>query len=114
MNNCKICGQPSGIYDICRECQKDIKDGKVNLCNECGSYFITANGFNCKIKKDTSKETPKEQTQEHNINIEVNTSEEKDGCMSWFGKGFSGGCGCLIAIILGIAIILLIGISQFL
>ncbi|MBR2388087.1 MAG: hypothetical protein IKB02_04895 [Clostridia bacterium] len=116
MNICKICGQPCGIYDICRECQKDLESSKISICNLCGSYYINEKGCNCNKSDKTNtskKEEDNTKKQEQNINVEVNTTEDNEGCMSWFGKGFGGGCGCLVAIILGLIILGAIGISQF-
>ena len=47
MNRCQICGDPSGIYQICKSCQKDIEDGKVKICKYCGKFYIANQNHRC-------------------------------------------------------------------
>ena len=117
MKNCHICGQPSGIYDICRECQKDLNENKVSKCAICGSYYITGTICEClKAKKQTEEQYKTKNTEppkEQNIKVEVNHQEDSEGCGTWFAKGFGGGCGCFAAIAVVIGIIAIIIISEF-
>ena len=109
MNRCKICGQPCGIYEICRECQKDIAEGKVTICPNCNQYYISAIGCSCaKESQTTSNEERKEpeiQTQETNISINTDSNQKssfEDGC------GKSMGCGCGILALIGIILFILL------
>ena len=106
MNHCKICGQPCGIYEICRECQQDITNGKVSMCTRCGKYYFTAVGCNCSSQKQEYRHS--EEKERVNINIEDdNSTPFKDGV----SKGFGTGCGCFIAIGIVVLIIILIAIA---
>ena len=96
MNHCKICGQPSGIYQICRECQKDIAEGKVSMCPYCGNYYITSVGCSCSGKKE--KQEPEE--------------DEKSPFKDGVSKGAGAGCGCLLVVGIVIAIILIVIMSE--
>ncbi|RZN39095.1 MAG: hypothetical protein EFT35_04005 [Methanophagales archaeon ANME-1-THS] len=35
---CQICGEDSGFYPLCRECNKRKEEGKVTKCGECGEW----------------------------------------------------------------------------
>lgn len=102
MNRCKICGQPCGIYEICRECQKDIAEGKVSMCTLCGKYYFTAVGCKCNSHKEEQYQTQKK---ENTTTQEREPTPFKDGV----NKGFGTGCGCFVAI--GIVILILVIIA---
>ena len=108
MNRCKICGQPCGIYDICRECQKDIEDGKVKQCQECGKYYIAEKQCSCKTTI-SNKETA--ENNEQKINIEIENNTEQKSFRDSVKDGFGFGCGCLGISIIVMAIILYIVID---
>ena len=101
MNRCKICGDPCGIYDICRKCQKDIEEGKIVVCPFCGKYHLADKICTCQGEPLPSDESRAKE----NINVSIAT--EDSGA---FGKGFGVtlgvGCGCLaiVFIILMIAV----------
>ena len=57
MNNCKICGQPSGIYEICKKCQKDVENGKIYKCNNCNNYHFAYES--CSNQNKNTKKTRK-------------------------------------------------------
>ena len=104
MNRCKICGEPCGIYEICRQCQKDIEDGKVIICPFCGKYHLADKKCTCQ------DETKTQNTNQNQENININIESEDD---SAFSKGFGGtmgvGCGCLAIIAIVILVIVLSG-----
>lgn len=114
MNRCKICGQPCGIYEICRECQKDIAEGKVSICQNCNQYYISAIGCDCTKQSQTitneennDSDNAKEKQQPQETNININTeSEESHPFKEGFGK--SMGCGCGILTLIGIVALILI------
>lgn len=46
---CAICGKPSGMYPLCKDCFKLKDEGKVVKCEECGTWYLTDEGCpNCK------------------------------------------------------------------
>lgn len=126
-NRCKICGQPCGIYDICRECKKDIEDGKVKQCPKCLNYYLAGtickctsnNTYNTYQQKDFNNNHYDDNTSNnsntHNTYNTYNTTSENQE--SSFNKGFKatmgGGCGCVTFIILGIVVLALILASVF-
>lgn len=126
-NRCKICGQPCGIYDICRECKKDIEDGKVKQCPKCLNYYLAGtickctsnNTYNTYQQKDFNNNHYDDNTSNnsntHNTYNTYNTTSENQE--SSFNKGFKatmgGGCGCVTFIILGIVVLALILASIF-
>lgn len=130
MNICKICGQPCGIYEICRECQKDLIDEKVSLCHECGNYYFTDQSCpHCKNQQDNQNKTnehsnttidnPSTQVQENDIkytdqqspstvNIKIENEDKSTPFKDGVGKGFGTGCGCLLSILAALTILALI------
>ena len=129
MNKCKICGQDCGIYDICRECQKDIQNGKVKLCPNCNKYYITQKGHQCYRQNasenkytsygdyeyqdcDNSYEEYARQKYGEYTQQNCDEYEPPEHEKSTFRKAAEGtagaGCGCVLAIIIAVA--LLIGI----
>lgn len=55
--NCNICGNSSGYYPLCRDCNELKEQGKVEKCEDCGTWFKKEEKHNCGTKgKDT--ETP--------------------------------------------------------
>ena len=122
MNYCKICGQPSGIYEICRDCQKDIENGRVKYCDKCNTYYLNGQKCLCTSKDDIDSDEEKssyknEKSNEEpqinhneNINVEVDNSQS-GGFASSFEKGCGGGCGVIFGIIIGIALLIIIAIA---
>ena len=106
MNRCIICGEPCGIYDICRQCQKDIQDGKVIQCQFCGKYHLA--GKKCSCQEEPKTENIHQQQEQININVEDQTEEP-----STFSKTFGGtmgiGCGCFVVIGIILFIIIISG-----
>lgn len=107
MNRCKICGEPCGIYEICRACQKDINEGKIQKCSRCGNYYFT--GKKCSCLTPNTQPPKQNNTTKENNNINVNIEQEKstpmkDGCLSGMG-------GCFGVLLAGIIIIVIIAIA---
>ena len=67
MNRCQICGEPCGIYEICRQCAQDIHDGKVLRCNQCNKYYLK--GTLCSCMKEKTEDESNSTKIENNINI---------------------------------------------
>ena len=107
MNRCQICGEPCGIYEICRQCAQDIQDGKVLRCNHCNKYYLKESICSCmKEKSEETREEPQSTKIENNINI---SEKDDEGAFSKGVKGSLGtGCGCLIIIIIVVVIIALL------
>ena len=110
MKRCQICGEPSGIYEVCRNCKKLIESGEVSICHRCGQYYETEKGCDCK----TNEPIP---TQENKTTIINNTttapsSEKNNQEESSFSKGcgptFGIGCGCLSFFIFVIVVIAIV------
>lgn len=116
MNNCKICGQPCGIYEICRECQKEVNEGKIQICNRCGNYYFAGLKCPCYLnsEEDQKNEYKQEETKE-NINFDNSyqnrEEKEKTPFKDGVSKGFGTGCGCFLFIAAGIAILAIIIVS---
>lgn len=58
---CQICGKPSGMYPLCPACFKLRDEGKIEKCEDCGSWHRTE--CLCECKK-TTKSTTIEPTKE--------------------------------------------------
>lgn len=110
MNKCKVCGQECGIYEICRECQKDIEHGKVKMCPSCKKYYITEKGHTCQNHTQQKNESNSNYTENE---YEDNGKEEK----STFRKAAEGtagvGCGCAVAAALAIGIFAILFFIAF-
>lgn len=107
MNRCKICGQPCGIYDICRECQQDIKEGRVLQCNNCGNYYLPGRQCSCQNDFDFHKENS-EDNREQKINIEIDNNTKEKTFGDSIKDGFGLGCGCLSFVAISVAVIIAI------
>ena len=55
LNECDICNQPSGEYELCSKCFKRLQNGELNHCHNCGKWYIK--GTICKCVKANHKET---------------------------------------------------------
>ncbi|MBR2293737.1 MAG: hypothetical protein IKA44_05465 [Clostridia bacterium] len=102
LGQCKICGLPSDVYEICRQCQIKVNNGEIIKCPQCGNYH--AKGYTClcqQKQQEPEKEKPKETTSYSSTYVNVNQESEEQGC---FGKAFGGtmgaGCGCVTFIII--------------
>ena len=86
---CAICGKPSGMYPLCKDCFKLRDQGEVEQCPDCKRWHYTKDKCNCNITVEltpcpicgTGKETNKEycdecykQIQAHIKNIDKNQS----------------------------------------
>jgi hypothetical protein len=49
--NCGICGNPSGMYPLCKDCFKKRDAGEVKKCEECGQWYETKNDHECELKE---------------------------------------------------------------
>lgn len=46
--SCDICGKPSGMYPLCKDCFKLKNEGKIVKCEECGTWYLKKDGCpNC-------------------------------------------------------------------
>lgn len=106
MNRCKICGQPCGIYEICRECQKDIEDGKVSFCNRCQKYYFSNKPHKCFNNYERENYYNDEYEDFDNPNYENQNHNSKE--KSTFRKAAEGtaGVGCGVGIILAAVVVL--------
>ena len=79
MRYCWKCGKPSGVYELCPECQE----------------------------KKNQEDEAKNETINQTVNVENESTPFKDGCLKTFGGG-CGCVGFLIAsLLIGIVIIAL-------
>ena len=46
-NECDICNQPSGEYELCPECFERLQNGELNRCHNCGKWYIKGTICNC-------------------------------------------------------------------
>ena len=53
---CVICGEPSGMYPLCRTHLQEKNNGNVVKCEECGTWHYVDKP--CKCKKETPQEAP--------------------------------------------------------
>ena len=53
---CVICGEPSGMYPLCRTHLQEKNNGNIVKCEECGTWHYVDKP--CKCKKETPQETP--------------------------------------------------------
>ena len=54
-NECDICSQPSGEYELCPECFERLQNGELSRCRNCGKWYIK--GTICNCVKANHKET---------------------------------------------------------
>ena len=45
--DCKICGKPSGMYPLCKDCFKLRDEGKVVKCETCGEWHRSESPCKC-------------------------------------------------------------------
>ena len=55
---CAICGKPSGIYPLCKDCFKLRDEGKIEQCPDCKKWHYTNQPCDCK-KTTTEEQTAK-------------------------------------------------------
>ena len=54
---CAICGKPSGMYPLCRDCFKLRDEGKIEQCPDCKTWHYTNKPCECKkITEKSNKE----------------------------------------------------------
>ena len=46
-NNCQFCGEYSGKYPLCRNCNNAKNIGEISKCEECGEWYITEDKCKC-------------------------------------------------------------------
>ncbi len=100
---CKICGLPSDIYDLCRQCQEKVNNGEIIKCPCCGSYHLRGQLCACQ----------QQQKEPISFDIDMNTNQQdEEGC---FSKAFGGtmgiGCGCMCIILIVLAILGITGLG---
>ena len=66
---CAICGKPSGMYPLCKDCFKLRDNGEVVQCPDCKTWHLTKNPCECKKKQTDDK--PKKIDEERQ---KINTS----------------------------------------
>lgn len=55
---CAICGKPSGMYPLCKDCFKLKDEGKILKCEECGTWYLAKEGCpNCKPVETAPQKT---------------------------------------------------------
>ena len=57
---CQICGKPSGMYPICRNCFALKAQGKVVKCDQCGKWHLVGSPCDCipAVSKPVSEPAP--------------------------------------------------------
>ena len=110
MNNCKVCGQPCGIYEICRECEKDVQNKKVIKCNKCGEYYFSEQQCSCNAEKEYSSYFDYEYDRS-NETSQNHTKKNQGGFKKAFEGTFGAGCGCFTFIFV-LVIILIFALTK--
>lgn len=59
MENCKICGQPSGYFPLCKKCNVLKTEGKIVKCDNCGEWHYTNAPCKCKSTADLTNDKNK-------------------------------------------------------
>lgn len=59
---CVICGEPSGMYPLCRKHLQEKQNGYIIKCEECGVWHYVDQP--CKCKKQNGPETPVERARQ--------------------------------------------------
>lgn len=110
MNICKICGQPCGIYEICRDCQQDVNDGKIKQCPSCKEYYFSNNPHQCKPNQ-ARVETIQQNNENTSSSQDEQKYEEDSNHTGTFGKAFGvvtgTGCGCAALIVGGLILLII-------
>ena len=100
IGTCKICGLPSDVYELCRQCQTKVNNGEILKCPICGAYHLKGRECACTSKAQNNDSST-------HIKTDVNIQQEESSSFSkGFGTVFGGGCGCLTVIL----IVLVVGI----
>ena len=53
---CAICGKPSGMYPLCKDCFKLRDEGKIIQCSDCKTWHYINKPCNCTKEIETKKE----------------------------------------------------------
>lgn len=53
---CDVCGKPSGMYPLCKDCFKLKDEGKVIKCEKCGKWHLTEKPC-CEFKQKNNNAT---------------------------------------------------------
>ena len=52
---CEVCGKPSGMYPLCKDCFKLKEENKVEKCENCGKWHLTEEPC-CEVRKERTEE----------------------------------------------------------
>lgn len=83
---CPICGKPTNVYmgnarkdKLCREHAKELKEGIIEKCADCGNWHKTNEICQCKLNKHNTNEVKKcsNTTTEHNNSEQETISNSK-------------------------------------
>ena len=75
--NCVICGEPSGMYPLCRKHLQEKNNGNVVKCEECGVWHYIDQP--CKCKKQKEPDTPVERARQEDGRCIVCGEEAPNG-----------------------------------
>ena len=67
---CVICGEPSGMYPLCRKHLQMKNEGLVVKCERCGKWYLTELGCDCQKEQEPEKEL--------RLNMDVKFVDESD------------------------------------
>jgi len=88
MGNCKICGEPSGYFPLCKKCNALKDSGKIVKCDDCGEWHYA--NTTCKCKKSTVAVKPQTVYAKHQT---AQDSQGKSTCIVC-GKDAPNGSLC--------------------
>ena len=67
---CAICGKPSGMYPLCKDCFKLRDEGKIEQCPDCKTWHYTNKPCECKkAAKKSNKEIQNPEKTSKSIDI---------------------------------------------
>ena len=77
---CRNCGKTCGSYQLCIECDKLKKAGKITKCEDCGTWKMGDKPlcYECWLKNNKSKESTSKATQLNKDNIYIGRNAGKD------------------------------------
>ncbi len=100
IGTCKICGLPSDVYELCRQCQTKVNSGDILKCPNCEMYHLKGRECACASKAQTNESNT-------HIKTDINIQKEENSSFSkGFGTVFGGGCGCITVVL----IVLVVGV----
>lgn len=84
--DCKICGKPSGMYPLCKDCFKLRDEGKVVKCETCGEWHRSESPCKCTPSQilPEKKDVPKEEVSSKSCLLCGANSNDKDVCKSCY------------------------------